>query len=119
VTKNRKDIDMSIYTCPACGKKGFNPYTKGMAGKMNSKGRPCKHCGTRCVNGKGATIFNAVFSLIMFIGFVSVFILVDKYEAIAIREVPLYILMLLAELIVPRLVNAFCFRMTESIRLDL
>lgn len=119
MTKKRKDNEMSIYTCPACGKKGFNPYTKGMAGKMNSKGRPCKYCGTRCVNGKGATIFNAIFSLIVFAGFVLLFLYAPQYHFLAIREVPLYILMLLAELIVPRLVNAFCFRMTESIRLEL
>ena len=108
---------MSIYNCPCCGKKGFNPYTKGMAGRMNSKGRPCKHCGKRCVNGKGATIFNAVFSMIMFVCFVTLFLISQRYYFLAVREVPLYILMLLAELIVPRLVNAFFFKMTEAIRL--
>ena len=51
---------MSIYTCPHCGEKTFNPFTKAIAGQMNSKGRECKNCGTRCVNGKGATVFNAI-----------------------------------------------------------
>ena len=110
---------MSIYNCPACGKKGFNPYTKGMAGKMNSKGRPCKYCGRLCVNGKGATIFNAIFSLIIFACFILLFLFAQSYTFLAIREVPLYLLMLLAEFLVPRLVNAFFFRMTESIRLDI
>ena len=109
---------MSIYNCPCCGKRGFNPYTKGMAGKMNSKGRPCKECGKRCVNGKGATIFNAVFSMIVFICFVTLFLISQKYDFLARREFPLMLLMLLSEFLVPRLVNAFFFKMTQAIRLD-
>jgi len=109
---------MSIYTCPCCGKKGFNPLTKGLAGKMNSKGKRCKYCGKRCVNGKGATIFNAVFSLFIFACFVVLFLISQNYDFLARREFPLMLLLLLLEIIVPRLVNAFCFKMTESIRLD-
>ena len=109
---------MSIYNCPCCGQKGFTPYTKGMAGKMNSKGRPCKCCGKRCVNGKGATIFNAIFSLIVFVCFVTLFLISQNYDFLAQREFPLMLLLLLSEFLVPRLVNAFCFKMTEAIRLD-
>ena len=35
----------SIYDCPYCGKKSFNPLTKALAGNMNTKGRVCKACG--------------------------------------------------------------------------
>ena len=109
---------MSIYTCPCCGKKGFNPYTKGTAGRMNSKGKPCKYCGRRCVNGKGATVFHAIFSLIVFVCFVTLYLISQNYTFLAMREIPLMLLLLIAEFLVPKLVNAFFFRMTEAIRLD-
>ena len=43
----------SIYTCPNCGEKTFNPWTKALAGQLNSKGRPCPNCGTRVTNDNG------------------------------------------------------------------
>ena len=46
----------SIYDCPYCGKKSFNPLTKALAGNMNTKGRVCKACGRRVVNGKTSAI---------------------------------------------------------------
>ncbi|MBQ4534127.1 MAG: hypothetical protein IJA18_02905 [Ruminococcus sp.] len=109
---------MSIYNCPHCGKKGFTPMTKALAGKMNSKGKPCKHCGTRCVNGKGATIFNAVYSVIVIVFMVWYFLNSQNHDALAIREVPVFLLLILSEFIVPAVVNAFFFKMEESIRLD-
>ncbi len=115
----RKVDIMSIYICPCCGKKGFNPYTKGMAGQLNSKGKPCKVCGKRCVNGKGATIFNAVYCLLAFIAVVVLFLISQNYYFLAIREIPLYIVIIFSMFAVPRLVNAFFFKMTESIRLDI
>ncbi|MBQ9893917.1 MAG: hypothetical protein IJM38_00835 [Ruminococcus sp.] len=110
---------MSIYTCPHCGKKGFTPITKALAGKMNSKGRPCKNCGKRCVNGKAATIFNAVYSLITFVCMVLLFLFSQRYDFLAIREVPIMILLILSLFVVPAVANAFFFKMEESIRLDL
>ena len=110
---------MSIYTCPHCGKKGLTPLTKALAGKMNSKGKPCRHCGTKCVNGKGATIFNAVYSAIVIVVMVAYFLNSQHYDALAIREIPVFILLILSEFIVPAVVNAFFFKMEESIRLDI
>lgn len=109
---------MSIYNCPHCGKKGFTPMTKAFAGKMNSKGKPCKQCGTRCVNGKGATIFNAIYSVIVIVVMVAYFLNSQNYDFLAKREIPFFLLLILSEFIVPAVVNAFFFKMEESIRLD-
>lgn len=110
---------MSIYTCPHCGEKTFNPITKALAGQMNSKGRRCPKCNTRCVNGKGATVFNALYCLVAFVGVVYTYLHYEKfavgdlnYEAFVVAG------LILSIFLVPRIVNAFCFRMTEAIRLD-
>ncbi len=84
-----------------------------MAGQLNSKGRPCKKCGKRCVNGKGATIFNAIFSVCVFATVIYI------YLHPTIFEIPQVIGLILALFLVPRLVNAFFFRLTEAIRIDL
>lgn len=110
---------MSIYTCPHCGEKGFTPITKALAGKMNSKGKPCKHCGTKCVNGKAATIFNAVYSVIVIVSIFVLYFTSQHYVFLAMREIPLMILLILSEFIVPAVANAFFFKMEESIRLDI
>lgn len=84
-----------------------------MAGQLNSKGKPCKNCGTRCVNGKGATIFNAVYCLCAFALVIYIYLHPTIFEILEV------IGLLLSMLIVPRFVNAFFFKMTEAIRLDL
>ncbi len=110
---------MSIYTCPHCGEKTFNPFTKAIAGQMNSKGRECKNCGTRCVNGKGATVFNAIYSLIGIIAVVYTYLHPDKFIVGDVNyEVFVVIGIILSMFLVPRIVNAFCFKMEESIRLN-
>ncbi len=103
---------MSIYTCPHCGERTFNPITKALAGQLNSKGRKCPKCGKRCVNGKGATIFNAIYSLAAFA------LVVYIYLHPTIYEIPAVICLILSVFIVPRLVNAFFFRLVEAIRLE-
>lgn len=50
----------SIYTCPHCGEKTFNPLTKAFAGGLRTRGKPCKACGLRCVNGIPSMIFSAI-----------------------------------------------------------
>ncbi|MBR6242528.1 MAG: hypothetical protein IKQ90_03425 [Ruminococcus sp.] len=104
---------MSIYTCPHCGEKTFNPLTKALAGQMNSKGKACPKCGTRCVNGEGATIFNAMYCLAAFILVVITYLKAPYYEVFIVAG------LLLSMVIVPRLVNAFCFKMKESIRIEI
>ena len=32
----------SIYTCPHCGEKTFNPITKAFAGGLHTRGAVCK-----------------------------------------------------------------------------
>ena len=65
----------SIYDCPYCGKKSFNPLTKALAGNMNTKGRVCKACGRRAVNGKTSAIVRMVLMVVaIIIVFVTYFI---------------------------------------------
>lgn len=109
---------MSIYTCPHCGEKTFNPLTKALAGQLNSKGRNCPKCGKRCVNGKGATIFNAVYCLIAFAGVVFTYLKAPENEWLAHYELLVVPGLLLSMFIVPRLVNAFAFHLTEAIRIN-
>lgn len=114
---------MSIYTCPHCGEKTFSPLTKALAGQMNSQGKVCPKCGRRAVNGKGATIFNAVYSIIAFAGIVAVCLSAPKllgtgWEWVAHNELLISASLLVSKFIVPRIVNAFCFKMTGAIRID-
>lgn len=113
----------SIYNCPHCGKKSFNPWKKAMAGQLNSPGKVCMECGQKCVNGRGATIFNAVFSviclaLVVFIYLKSQSFWGTEFEWIAFYEVPFLVGVILLKFIVPRLVNAFFFRLEPAIRID-
>ena len=108
----------SIYECPCCGKKTFNPLSKAMAGTMKSKGKKCTKCGKRCVNGKGATAFAALYFTISFICIVIVFIHGQDNEWWYTHEVPIVLGLILNMLIVPRIVNGFFFKMMETVRID-
>lgn len=48
------------HTCPHCGEKTFSPIQKACCGGMSSQGKPCSHCGLRCVNGKLSLIVNSI-----------------------------------------------------------
>ncbi len=109
---------MSIYTCPNCGKKAFGPATKAMAGRMNSKGKPCQNCGKLCVNGKGATIFNFVFSLIGIIAMLVIYLAQPYSDFLKYYEMPIQASIVVALLVIPRIVFAFCFRLHQSIRIE-
>lgn len=109
---------MSIYKCPCCGEKSFNPILKARAGRMNQKGVNCPSCGKRVVNGKGATIFNAVFSLLGITAMVLVYLFAPKNDFLTRYEVLIQLALLVSIQIVPRIVNAFCFKLTEAIRIE-
>lgn len=113
----------SIYNCPHCGKKSFNPIKKAMAGQLNSRGKVCMECGRRCVNGKGATIFNAVFSVLAFACIIILYLnspktYGTKYEWLYVYEILIDIGIIALKLIVPRLVNAFFFKLSPAIRIE-
>jgi len=110
---------MSIYTCPHCGKKTFTPIKKAFAGQLNSTGKPCMECGKLCVNGTGATIFNAVYCLIAFVFVIIIYLNGTKNEWMFFHEVPMVIGILLSMYVVPKLVNAFFFKLEPSIRINL
>ena len=109
---------MSIYTCPHCGEKSFNPLTKALAGTMKSKGRACPKCGKLCVNGKGATIFNAIISVVAFIAIVYIYLHGADNEWMFTHEVPMVAGIIILLFLVPKIVSGFFFKMEQSVRID-
>lgn len=114
----KKGEIMRIYNCPHCGERSFNPWTKAFAGQLNSKGKPCKKCGRLCVNGKGATIFNALYCLIAFAAIVFIYLKSPDIPWLSYWELILVPAIIISILIVPKLVNAFFFKMAPAIRID-
>ncbi len=122
-TGSKEIIMKSIYTCPHCGKKSFNPWKKAFAGQLNSPGKVCIECGRKCVNGKNATIFNAVYCLIAFALVVIIYLKAPDMAGTSLDWIHYYEwfinLGLLASMwLVPKLVNAFFFSLAPAIRID-
>lgn len=114
----------SIYCCPHCGEKSFNPWTKIKAGSMRSNGAVCQKCGRRAVNGFGSAIFSAVFCIICFAVIIMIYLKAPstagtKYEWLDKFEWDINFGLLILIIIVPRIVNAFCFKMEPAVRVDL
>ncbi|MBR1824135.1 MAG: hypothetical protein IJ779_07875 [Ruminococcus sp.] len=114
----------SIYCCPHCGEKTFNPWTKIKAGTMRSNGAVCQNCGRRAVNGFGSTIFNLIIKVIFFIPIIWIYLKapsfagtqydwLDKFE----WDINLALLILL--IVIPWLANGFFFRLEPAVRVDL
>lgn len=105
---------MSIYDCPHCGEKSFNPLTKALCGAMNSKGRACPHCGRRCVNGQTSTVVHTILSVLMLIGVLYIYFTV---ESVAVG-VALGAAVILGTQLLMMLINAFFFPLIAAIRND-
>lgn len=73
-TTSTKKKHVSIYACPYCGAKSFNPITKAFAGGLNTKGRVCKACGRHCVNGLASSIFSSILYILALIWVVLTFL---------------------------------------------
>lgn len=105
---------MSIYDCPHCGEKTFNPLTKALAGPMNSKGRACKACGGKCVNGQASAVIRMILSLLMGAAVLSCILWIESTVTAMLcilGAVLLYVLL-------TGLVNAFFFPLIKAVRRD-
>lgn len=113
----------SVYECPHCHEKTFNPITKAFAGQMTSKGRACRNCGKRCCNGMGSTIFHTITDLIALIISAYCYIFgVDVDLTIAGSKVtgafPIILCCIASAYILNKIFDAFFFPMTSSARVD-
>lgn len=105
----------SIYNCPHCGEKSFNPLTKAMAGGLNTKGSVCKSCGRRCCNGQTSTIVNAIVYVIALIGVVYFYLMInDNLLAFALMAG-----CIAAAFLITRIFDAFFMPLVKVIRNDI
>jgi uncharacterized protein (DUF983 family) len=103
----------SIYACPHCGKKTFNPLTKALAGGMNTKGRVCQSCGRRAVNGKASAIVRTILMLVAVVIVFAVYLFVSSNIA--------YLIMIGAiagAWLLSLLFDAFCCPLVKVVRND-
>lgn len=80
-------------------------------------------CGRKVVNGKGATIFSAVYCILAFAGIVVLYLNAPKlmgtsYEWVAHYEMLISVCLIISMWLIPKLVNAFFFRLAPAIRID-
>ncbi len=105
----------SIYTCPHCGEKSFNPLTKAMAGGLNSRGKVCNSCGRRCCNGTVSTVVTAVLYVLALAGVVLSYLFVDN-------NIAAFALMagsIAAAFLLSKVFDAFFMPLTKVIRNDI
>ncbi len=108
----------SIYTCPHCGEKSFNPWTKAFAGSLRTKGTPCKSCGLRCVNGVPSMIFSAIVYLAALVLVMCYYFQVLFPTAMFFEECLLTIGTLAAAFVLTHLFDAFFGPLVSVIRND-
>ncbi|MBQ8906713.1 MAG: hypothetical protein IJY85_10155 [Ruminococcus sp.] len=105
---------MSIYDCPHCGEKTFNPLTKALCGAMNTRGRACKNCGKKCVNGEKSTIIHTILSVLMLVGVLGIYFTVESVST----GLLLGAAVILTAQLVASLLDAFLFPLIKAIRND-
>lgn len=105
---------ISIYECPHCGEKSFNPLTKAMAGGLNSRGKVCPSCGRRCCNGKVSTIFSSIVYVIGLVGVILSYLFINN-------DITAYIVMaasIIGAFVICKIFDAFFMPLTKVIRND-
>ena len=108
----RKNIRFMIALIVA--KSLFNPLTKALAGNMNTKGRVCKACGRRAVNGKTSAIVRTVLMVVaIIIVFATYFIENSDAKAYLIMAGTIIVAWLLSMLF-----DAFFCPLTKVVRND-
>lgn len=101
------------HTCPHCGEKTISPFKKAMAGNPQSRGTVCPNCGKRSTNELKSAVFHAIVSAIALV------FIIYQYVAVESIESNYYsIAAILIALVVPRIVDAFFFKLVPAIRLD-
>lgn len=108
----------SIYTCPHCGEKSFNPLTKAFAGSLRTRGTPCKVCGLRCVNGVPSMIFSAIVYLAVLVLVLCYYFQVLFPNATLFEECLLTLGTLAAAFVLTHLFDAFFGPLVSVIRND-
>lgn len=104
----------SIYTCPYCGEKTFNPLTKALAGGIASKGHACPKCNHHAVNGKACAVISAIIYVIALVVVFYIYF-IEKEDNTA------YIYMaatIILAFIITRLIYAFAFPLIKVVRND-
>ena len=114
----------SIYCCPHCGEKSFNPWTKIKAGSLRTNGAVCPKCGRRAVNGFGSTIFNLIVKVVCFIPIIWIYLKAPdfagtKYDWLDKFEWIISLGLIAFLVVVPWLANVFFFKMEPAVRVDL
>ena len=103
----------SIYTCPHCGNKSYNPISKAFAGGMNRKGAVCKVCGRHSVNGVPSVIFSAAVYIA-----VLVYILFLYFKGNSAWDYAYGIGAILGAYLLCRIFDAFVGRLIKPVRND-
>jgi len=101
------------HTCPHCGEKTISPLKKAFAGNPQAKGTVCPACGKRSTNELKSAVFQTIVAVIALV------FIIYQYVAVQSIESNYYsIAAVLIAYLLPKLVNAFFFKLVPAIRLD-